>query len=31
VVIDVGGGWGTEAVGALERNNIPVVRTAAFC
>jgi hypothetical protein len=25
VVIDVGGGWGTEAVGALERNGIPVV------
>jgi len=25
VVIDVGGGWGAEAVGALERNGIPVV------
>jgi hypothetical protein len=24
VVIDVGGGWGAEAVGALERNGIPV-------
>jgi hypothetical protein len=24
VVVDVGGGWGAEAVGALERNGIPV-------
>lgn len=25
VVVDVGGGWGAEAVGALERNGIPTV------
>jgi hypothetical protein len=25
VIVDVGGGWGAAAVGALERNGIPVV------